>query len=1200
MAQVLTPTMQDYFSRIDAEVKRCYEVAEIARSKGLDPESKVDIPLALDMAERIEGLISAMVPQVLKSGIAQRIRELEVKFGNSDWRVALNIAHETAKQKFCKFKDEKEAMETGIRLGLAYVTLGIISAPLEGFLDINLKDTKDGKKYMAVNYAGPIRASGGTAAAVSVIIADYVRMKMGYAKYDPDENEVKRICTEIDDYHERCSNLQYRPSREEVDFLVRHMPVEIDGDPTEEVEVSNYKDMPRIKSNRVRGGMCLVLAEGVAQKGSKLWGKVSKWGVEMELDWMWLKEFLDLQKLMKAKMSAAPAAAPAPATAGSVEKKDDHPKEKPKIMPNFTFIKDLVAGRPILTFPLAHGGFRLRYGRSRTSGFAAYSIHPATMIVLDKFIATGTQLKVERPGKATVLSPCDTLEGPIVRLNDGSVLRLDSEEDAKKIRKDVDEIIYLGDLLVAYGDFVENNHILVPAGYCEEWYSQELEKAIVNTFGSLDALKLSELTRINLDTVNSLLTKPLATKISIADSITLSKTLNIPLHPVFTLHWNAITLEQFNQLVNHLGNINIVKEEGEIKKLVFPYDASVKRILELVGVPHILANKEFIVIGHDYGTVLLSNLNYTDSFDVSGMIGLINEGAKDTLSVVNKISKIVVRDKSGTFIGARMGRPEKAKMRKMNGSPHTLFSLGEEGGRLKTFQSALEKGKITADFPNFTCPKCNKPTIYPSCETCGTKVKVSYYCRGCDRPIDSPECKQHGKTQAYKKQSIDIKHYFDDAISKLKMPTFPDQIKGVRSTINKDRIPEHLSKGILRAKHNVYVNKDGTTRYDMIQMPVTHFRLKEVRTSVEKLKSMGYINDIHGNPIISDEQVIELKPQDIILPCCPESMEEPADEVLFRIAKFIDDLLQMHYGVAPYYNLKTKEDLIGHFLINLAPHTSAGSISRILGFSKTQGMLCHPLAHAATRRNCDGDEAGVMLLMDGLLNFSRQFLPDKRGGRTMDACLVLTLRIVPTEVDTEVHNVDIAWRYPLELYELALQYKHPSEVKIKQIGQVLGQTEQYEGQGFTHDTSDFNAGVRCSAYKLLPSMQEKLQGQMELARKIRAVDARDVATMVIEKHFIRDIKGNLRKFSEQTFRCVGCNEIYRRPPLLGKCLVCGGKIIFTISEGSIVKYLEPSLELARKYGVHAFLKQSLDLLVRRVEGVFGKDKEKQSGLGKWF
>ncbi len=1192
--ETLSKTMQEYFDRFDTEIKNCYQIAETARSKNFDPEKKVDIPLAADMAERVEGLISAAVPQILKSGVAERLRELEKTYGNLDWRVGLTIAYEVAKQKFCKFESEKDSMEAGIRVGLSYITLGIISAPLEGFIDITLKDTKNGKKYMTVNYAGPIRASGGTAEAVSVIIADYVRMKMGYAKYDPDEKEIKRFSTELDDYHERCTNLQYRPSREEAEFLAKHIPVEISGDPTEEMEVSNYKDLPRVKTNRVRGGMCLVLAEGVAQKAAKVYTKLSKWGDEFGLkDWVWLKDFLDLQKKMKAKLKST----------------DTDKKEKEsKLSPNFTFIKDLVAGRPVLAFPLAHGGFRLRYGRARTSGFAAYAIHPATMIVLENFIASGTQLKVERPGKATVLSPCDTIEGPIVRLNNGAVVKLETEEDAAKVKKEIDEIIYLGDILIAYGDFLENGHKLVPAGYCEEWYSQELEKAIVNTFGSLDAKKLYDLTGVSLELIESLLKNPLKTKISAQDSVTLSTELKIPLHPHYTFYWNAITIEEFNFFVNNLETFNVVKEENKIKKLIVPYKEKIKRIFELLGIPHIIVNKEFLVINKNYALALLSNLGYKENFDINSIIKQIQDNKEKTvLDIVNKTSDITIRDKSGVFIGARMGRPEKAKMRKMAGSPHILFPISEEGGRLRSFQSALEKGKVTSDFPSYTCAKCEKDTIYPICEVCGSETKQIYYCRRCKKIMNTPECNVktqegeiHGKNLKYHKKSIDIKHFFESARKRLGMKTYPDLIKGVRGTSNKDHIPEHLVKGLLRAKHQIYVNKDGTTRYDMIQMPITHFRPKEIQTSVERLRELGYYEDIHHEPLVSPDQIVELKPQDTILPACPESVEQGADEVLFRITKFIDELLEKHYRLKPYYNLKTKKDLVGHFLINLAPHTSAGIVSRIIGFSKTQGMYCHPMAHAATRRNCDGDEAGIMLLLDGLLNFSRQYLPDRRGGRTMDACLVLTAHLVPTEVDTEVHNLDIAWKYPLELYEAALEYKPAWEVKIKKIEDTLGSHEQYEGMGFTHDTTDLNLGVRCSAYKLLPSMQEKLVGQMELARRIRAVKTSDVATLVIEKHFIRDVKGNLRKFSQQSFRCVGCNHIYRRPPLIGRCEECGGKIIFTISQGSIVKYLEPSLELASKYGVNAYLSQSLELLKRRVEGVFGREKEKQIGLGEWF
>jgi DNA polymerase II large subunit len=129
-------------------------------------------------------------------------------------------------------------------------------------------------------------------------------------------------------------------------------------------------------------------------------------------------------------------------------------------------------------------------------------------------------------------------------------------------------------------------------------------------------------------------------------------------------------------------------------------------------------------------------------------------------------------------------------------------------------------------------------------------------------------------------------------------------------------------------------------------------------------------------------------------------------------------------------------------------------------------------------------------------------------------------------------------------------------------------------------------------------MEEKLRGQMNLAVKLRAVDLKDVARLVIEKHFLKDTRGNLRKFSQQQFRCVACNEKFRRPPLSGRC-PCGGNIIFTVSEGFVTKYLELSINLAEKYGIPDYLKQNLELTKRRVEAVFGKEKDKQEGLIKW-
>jgi DNA polymerase II large subunit len=386
----------------------------------------------------------------------------------------------------------------------------------------------------------------------------------------------------------------------------------------------------------------------------------------------------------------------------------------------------------------------------------------------------------------------------------------------------------------------------------------------------------------------------------------------------------------------------------------------------------------------------------------------------------------------------------------------------------------------------------------------------------------------------------------------------------------------------------------------MSELPITHFRPVEIGSSVDQMLELGYEKDVYGKPLTDRKQVLEILPQDIIIPSTNETMEDSADKVLMNVANFIDDLLQQGYGMPPFYNIKTRDGLVGQYVIGLAPHISAGMIGRIIGFSETQGCLAHPYWHAALRRDCDGDECSIMLLMDSLLNFSRQYLPDRRGGRTMDAPLVLTSILNPTEVDDMVHGMDIVSKYPLEFYESAMDCKFPWEVKINQVNSKLNTDAQYEGMRYTHETTNFNRGVRVSAYKFLPSMREKLEGQMKLAERIRAVNVSDVATLVIEKHFLKDIRGNLKKFSMQQFRCVKCNEKFRRPPLKGICHVCGGKIIFTISEGSIIKYLQPSLDLGEKYNLSEYLRQTLELTRRGVEGVFGKEPEIQEGLGKWF
>lgn len=1185
MDVIASPEMTGYFRTIENQVKQSYDLALTARQLGLDPEPEVPIPLTKNMAERVVGLISILNPKIIDTPISERIMELETQYGLLDWRVGLKIAEEVAQEKLCSFNDKLEAMEMGIRVGFAYLTLGIVSAPLEGFIGLKIKKRNDGKEYFSLQYAGPIRGAGGTAASTSVILADYVRVKMGYAPYDPMENEINRCITEIHDYHERVTNLQYLPSEEELNFMVSHLPVEIDGDPTEQIEVSNYKDLQRIETNLIRGGVALVIAEGLSQKASKLWKRLSRWGTEFGLEWNWLPEFIKLKELIHTKTEKG---------VGSSEK---------KVQPNNTFIMDLVAGRPILTHPLAEGGFRLRYGRTRVSGFSAAALHPATLMVLDKYIAIGTQLKVERPGKAATVTISEVLEGPIVRLKNGSVMDLRSPEEAKVFLPEIEEIIFLGDILFNYGDFSENGHRLVPAGYCPEWWAAELKNTIYKIFNdpTTASLELS----ISEERLRALLSDYFFTYPTWEEAITLSTKLPLPLHPEYTHYWKLVSGLEILDLQQWLQEGRAIIEEKKIIKIIFPYSQAsrfhqgTKKVLERLGMPHLVVNNESIVLESKEAGVLLFCMNQNKE-----QISREEAVSKNGLDLINLLSGVTIRDKAGTFIGARMGRPEKAKMRHLTGSPQVMFPVGEEGDRLRSFQAALQAQKVRSNFPSFYCNHCQRTMIYPRCEECNGETSKRYHCHFCG-DLQNEFCR-HGKGLPYKITDLDINYYFTKACERLGEKIYPDLIKGIRGTSNKNHLVEHLSKGILRAKHHIYVNKDGTTRYDGTELPLTHFKPKEIGTSVEKLRTLGYIHDIHGIGLINENQILELKPQDLILPGF-NSLDESAPQVLTRVAQFVDDLLLNFYKLPAHYHIQKEEDLVGHLIIGLAPHISAGMIGRIIGFSETQGLFCHPLYHASLRRDCDGDEAAIMLLMDALLNFSRQYLPEKRGAKTMDAPLVLTSLLNPAEVDDQVHGIDVAWHYPAEFYEAALDMKYPWEAKwgpeqkkIEQLSDRLGTALQYEQFGFTHPVENFNKGVLCSVYKTKLTMEDKLLGQMEIARKVRAVNIDDVAKLVIQKHFLKDIKGNLRQFSMQQFRCNKCNEKFRRPPLSGKCLKCGGKLLFTVTEGSVTKYLGPSLMLAQKYNFSPYLKQVLELTKLNVDRIFGKEREKQVGLANFI
>ncbi len=1181
-AHIKDPEIQAYHDLLEGKLQEAMKIAGAARAQGNDPEENVEILIARDIAERVEKLLGI-------EGVAEKIRELEKTMDREE--VALNIGRYFVDGTIGSGKSKLEIVENSIRTAVAVLTEGVVAAPIEGIAKVDIGRNHDGTEYLKVYYSGPIRSAGGTAQALSVLVADYMRSEVGLAPYKPSEAEIERYVEEITLYG-REKNLQYKPTEDEIRTIVSGCPICIDGDPTEDFEVEGYRDLPRVETNRVRGGMVLVITEGTALKAAKMQKHIDRVGMP---GWEWLTgRTHDMEMLSDHDKPPdgedEELGELQDEVAGDALEEGAAPREK--------FLQDVIAGRPIFTHPSRPGGFRLRYGRSRNSGLATAGINPATMHVLGEFIAPGTQMKIERPGKAAGMVPVDSIEGPTVRLINGDLVRVDTIEKAKKVKDSISRIIDVGEILINYGDFLENAHPLVPASYCVEWWVQEL---------------VAKSGKDNPD-IKQLLEAP--EDVDSLEALSISDKYGVPLHPGHTYLWHDISMEDLRNLIEYTVEHGIL--EGS--ELVMPNDEHIKEILEVLLVQHKVRSKQ-IIIGDAHALIRCLGLKPGDSGESQGKLDgsdtTLDSAVSDTQTLVKKtsldslenvdnpvdtvtrLSGIKVKRRAPTRIGGRMGRPEKSKERRMKPPPHVLFPLGSAGGKTRSVQDAASYssdmgapiGEIEVELGERVCSSCGTKTFLIKCPDCGARTIPLYHCRMCKIQTNKAVCPRCKKpTTCVSPQLLDIKSLYQNALEELGERGSFGILKGVQGMISREKLPEPIEKGILRAKHAVFVFKDGTTRYDLTNVPLTHFIPHELRLTPEKLAELGYTHDINGDAITDEHQVIELKPQDVIL-------SNNAGEYLLRTSQFMDDLLERYYHMNRHYNAESKEDLIGQPIIGLAPHTSSGVVGRILGYMGASVRYAHPYYHAAKRRNCDGDEDCVMLLLDGLINFSRNYLPDQRGGRIMDAPITLTPIIMPHEIDKEVHNIDRVDHYPLEFYQAAENYLQPKELQgvIDIASHHIGKPTQNTGFKYTHETSNIAAGPANSAYKTLGTMVEKMDAQLNLAKIIRAVDETNVAERVISTHFIPDLMGNLRAFSRQKVRCVKCNTKYRRPPLRGTCK-CGGKLILTVHEGSVKKYIDVSLRIAEEYDVPAYTRQRLELIDMEIKSLFESDKSRQSGL----
>ena len=1323
----LESEMETYHEWFDERAEEAYQLASKARAKGLDHTLEVEIPRASDLASRTEKLLIHHLEDV---EVAEDIRTLLAEFDRETTSIKMGIM--VAKRFREEGHDLQKSIDVGLRVGLAILTEAVLVAPLEGISEVRLLSNVDGSQFLSVHFAGPIRAAGGTAQALAVLIADMIRRELGVGSYKPTDDEVERVKEEFGLYR---GNLQYRPPPEEVDTIVRACPVMINGESTEDIECAGYGRVRNIDEARIRGGVLLVIGEGLCLKAPKIQKHTERLDVE---GWGFISVFANKSK--------------------SKEEGVNSNGFKSRRVPSISkFMKDIIAGRPVFGAPLEPGGFRLRYGRARPSGLAAGSCNAASMAAMDDFLAVGTQMKIERPGKACAITPCDIAEGPWAILRNGTFKRYDDEASFRKDKAQISSIWDNGELVLGYGEFMENNKNLVPAAYSHDWWAADLIDALDSEQAVEEFCRIMGMERKSMPQgvpglpigQNTDLDERFhsrrewrevlihlnpswdsAKEIAIRFSTSLISPhnpwwLDLPIEWVPALleaidnstirdgclrfisgvkGWNPDTMDELRPeledeldfesmpgpnlpvengifrssvpnswvlrihglvkgsalmlgLTHHHDNDDLVITEGwqaMLDGLGFSYKSKAPvriedamtifkdRIQSLRETELILAEerKRKGELDSERSTVRIAaetgarqrglGIAETDTIGKEAAEKLPDPGPSNPeqylraqimeddhavdgiITQVRQISHIRWEHSAPVRIGCRMGRPEKSAPREKP-TVHTLFPIENSGGNQRLIGNAAAKQELRAQVGVRFCTVCDRKSPMISCHhrriadngetipggNCGGRTELR---------VSDAKSKSRRRGEI---QTIRLDDLLEDARISLGLDRVPKRIKGVKKMMSKNQTPEPIEKGILRAKYGLPVFRDGTVRFDMSDVPVTHFTPKEIGVDWKKLKHLGYNYDCFGADLSNDEQLLEIFPQDFIL-------AKNGADYFVRTAKYIDELLVRFYGLEPFYHVEEPDDLVGQLICALAPHTSGGVLSRLIGFSDSSGGYAHPLFHAAKRRNCDGDEDAIMLLMDGLLNFSREILPSNRGGQ-MDAPLVLTTRLNPTEVDKEALNVDSAWHYERWFYEATLDQPHPKVLSDRMdfVERRLGSVAAVRGLGFTHSTKNMAEGPQLSAYKTLETMIDKMNGQLSLGHRLRGVNVRTVASSVIRSHFLPDLRGNLVAFTRQKVRCLKCGHSYRRMPLAAKCIqpqvqtgrgmsafgvrkaegeMCGGNLALTVTEGAVRKYIKVTKHVMETYGVDNYTKQNVEWLADSVESLFSNDKAKQMSL----
>src|SRR5436309_4959599 len=165
---------------------------------------------------------------------------------------------------------------------------------------------------------------------------------------------------------------------------------------------------------------------------------------------------------------------------------------------------------------------------------------------------------------------------------------------------------------------------------------------------------------------------------------------------------------------------------------------------------------------------------------------ILNLGAPSTtvkgensLEALSMLAGFPIKNKAPIFVGARMGRPEKAKERIMTPRVHGLFPTGQAGGPRRDVIEASRKSVVTLELVDRECPQCGRWESKLRCPTCGRETRMSVTCSKCGQSSHDSSSTCNGSLVAYRSVNVNLVEMLDEAVGRLRL----GKIEGDRKSV---------------------------------------------------------------------------------------------------------------------------------------------------------------------------------------------------------------------------------------------------------------------------------------------------------------------------------------------------------------------------------------------------------------------------------